>query len=356
MAITDKSTDKLLTQIATNAVKESTATAGQAGVVVVNPDGSNIAGGGGSGGAVTIADGANVSQGAVADTAYASGSGTMVSILKGIFTRLRGGQATMANSLPVTISSDQTAFPTSQGIGLEVTASASSAATIFTQDASAYRFLIIQATGTWAGTVAVEGSNDNTNWVAIPLINSVSQANSPVNSFNNNGLYLVPIGSKYLRSRVSSYSSGTVTLVAEFYYSATPLHTMGVSAGQYGTWTVTPIPATSGGGSIYRVLWPANATGVNIKPSAGQLYGYQIANTAASIRYVKLYNKATAPTVGTDTPVLTLGIQPSSSLNFDSTTGIAFAAGIGIGVTNLVADSDTTAPTANDVIVNVFYK
>jgi len=58
-----------------------------------------------------VADGADVALGAVADTAYATGSGTVIGLLKGLFARLRGGQATMANSLPVTMASDQSAIP-----------------------------------------------------------------------------------------------------------------------------------------------------------------------------------------------------------------------------------------------------
>lgn len=63
--------------------------------------------------AATIADGADVAQGAKADSAWVSGDGSVVAILKGIFGRLRGGQAAMASSLPVAISSDQSAVPVS---------------------------------------------------------------------------------------------------------------------------------------------------------------------------------------------------------------------------------------------------
>jgi hypothetical protein len=64
-------------------------------------------------GAITVADGANVAQGATADAAWSgSGSGSLVAVLKAIWTRLRGGQATMANSLPVTLASDQGAIGT----------------------------------------------------------------------------------------------------------------------------------------------------------------------------------------------------------------------------------------------------
>jgi hypothetical protein len=118
---------------------------------------------------------------------------------------------------------------------------------------------------------------------------------------------------------------------------------------------VTEVPVSSGGLTIYRVLWPANTTGVSIKGSAGQVYGWYVANTATSWRCMKLYNKATAPTVGTDTPFMTIPLPPSSATNIAFPQGIAMGTGIGIGVTTGVADGDTGAPSANDVIVNIGY-
>jgi hypothetical protein len=113
-------------------------------------------------------------------------------------------------------------------------------------------------------------------------------------------------------------------------------------------------PQTTGGLSTYRNL-SLVATGVSIKGSAGQVYGWFIANNAASARFVKFYNKASAPTVGTDTPVSTLEIPAGSAANVSFPQGIAFSLGIGIGATNLVADNDTTAPSSNDLVVNIFY-
>lgn len=162
MAIIDKSTDKSLLQIAADASKESTSTPGQDGIVVINPDGSNVGGGGGSGGAVTIADGANVSQGAVADTAYTSGSGTMVSILKGIFTRLRGGQATMANSLPVTVASDQGSFPTLEAPNTAINTGRTTVTTAGTRvtlaATTACKRLLLTALFANTGTIVVGGT------------------------------------------------------------------------------------------------------------------------------------------------------------------------------------------------------
>src|SRR5574343_280551 len=49
-----------------------------------------------------------------------------------------------------------------------------------------------------------------------------------------------------------------------------------------------------------------NATAV--KTSSGNLYAISISNAAASPRFVKLYNKNAAPTVGTDVPVLVIPV------------------------------------------------
>ena len=106
----------------------------------------------------------------------------------------------------------------------------------------------------------------------------------------------------------------------------------------------------------YRVLWPNNTTGVLIRAGGAQVKGWSLHATVASIRYVKLYDKATAPTVGTDTPTHTIMIPASGStvLNLGD-TGLRFDLGLGIGVSTGVTDADTTAPAANDVVVNLFY-
>ncbi len=120
-----------------------------------------------------------------------------------------------------------------------------------------------------------------------------------------------------------------------------------------GTDDVNLLPATTGGTSIYRNL-DVGVTGAIVKNTPGQLYGYFISNNAATARFVKVYNKATAPTQA-DTPVMTLQIPAAGAANLSQTIGAAFSAGISLRATTGVADNDTGAPTTNDVIVNVFY-
>ncbi len=126
--------------------------------------------------------------------------------------------------------------------------------------------------------------------------------------------------------------------------------------------TTSPVsmaPATSGGCLISRVLSAASTNSTSVKASAGQVYGWYITNINASPRYVKLYNKASGPTVGTDTPVMTVlvpGNAAGAGTNVEYNNGIAFATGIGLGITTGVADNDTGAVAANEVVVNLFYK
>jgi hypothetical protein len=85
------------------------------------------------------------------------------------------------------------------------------------------------------------------------------------------------------------------------------------------------------------------------------LYATNIGATAA---FVKLYNKATAPTVGTDVPAMIIpvpaavagvpGVAPQISPGFN---GLRFPLGLGLAITGAVADNDTTAVAAGQVKV-----
>lgn len=102
--------------------------------------------------------------------------------------------------------------------------------------------------------------------------------------------------------------------------------------------------------SVTRLLTCAasdNATLVSAKPC--RLYSLNGYTSAATVRFIKLYDKATAP-LSTDTPKITLALRPS--LDFSPAmpdVGVSFTQGLGFRITTLVADSDATSPTAGDV-------
>jgi hypothetical protein len=87
------------------------------------------------------------------------------------------------------------------------------------------------------------------------------------------------------------------------------------------------------------------------------LYTIIATNTTAAVKYLKLYNRTTAPTVGVAFPVLTIALQPSNVPTVISIpSGMYFNAGLAYALTGLAAQSDATALVAGDVVgVNLLY-
>jgi len=116
-----------------------------------------------------------------------------------------------------------------------------------------------------------------------------------------------------------------------------------------GTTTNTP---TTGTTSI-AINSAATTNATSVKASAGTLYQLAATNNGAAVCFLKLYNKASAPTVGTDTPISVISIPASGiPVSIDlGALGYRFTTGIALALTNLIADSDTTAIAASQVKV-----
>jgi len=115
--------------------------------------------------------------------------------------------------------------------------------------------------------------------------------------------------------------------------------------------------ASSGGGcDIYKKVSAASDNAAVVKATAGQIYTIIANNVNAAVRYLKLYNLAEAPTVGTDVPVMTLAIPAASVQRFDFPLGIAFDTGIAIATTTEATDAGTTGISANETVINIAYK
>lgn len=111
----------------------------------------------------------------------------------------------------------------------------------------------------------------------------------------------------------------------------------------------------NGATSTARLLSAAASTNAtSVKASAGTVRMVSGRNARATSVFLKFYNKASAPTVGTDTPRKTIEIPGGSTFVLDChdyyATGIAFA------LTTAAADADTGALTAGDIVcLNVDY-
>ncbi len=116
------------------------------------------------------------------------------------------------------------------------------------------------------------------------------------------------------------------------------------------------VATTAGGSTPSHAISAASTNSTLVKSTAGQIYGLAISNTNSAARYFKLYNKATAPTVGTDTPVRTIQIPGNSTVICAFPVGLSFSLGIGYGATGAMGDSDTTAIGSGDLSMDVDYK
>lgn len=117
----------------------------------------------------------------------------------------------------------------------------------------------------------------------------------------------------------------------------------------------TAITATSNGGTASRINAAASTNATSLKASAGQIYTIDVFNVAAYNVFLKLYNKASAPTVGTDTPVMTIPVPAGGGFSKTWPMGFPFATGIAYAITKLQADSDTTAVAALDLTGNTLW-
>lgn len=122
--------------------------------------------------------------------------------------------------------------------------------------------------------------------------------------------------------------------------------------------SVGPDGVAQDGWTPARLISAATTNATNVKASSGQLGVIYAVNLNAAVRYLKLYNKASAPTVGTDTPVATLPIPASTTgAGFALTIpdGLNFSLGIGYAVTTGAADGDTGAVAANEIFLLLGY-
>jgi hypothetical protein len=132
-----------------------------------------------------------------------------------------------------------------------------------------------------------------------------------------------------------------------------------IAAQVVNTPTVVPVPSAGQGASTtHKLISAATTNATSVKASQGVISGGSLTNTNAATRYFKLYNKASAPTVGTDTPTFTITLIPNVPVNlgdFVGACGYRMSTGVAYAITGGQADNDATAIGAGDVVVNLLY-
>lgn len=235
-----------------------------------------------------------------------------------------------------------------------------------------------------AGAVTFEGTYDGINWVTIPVAQVLNAATfaSLTNPYTlvastNQPFLLLTQGFQSLRIKLSTpiTGSGTVTpfvtilpflpvdpaLLNPIAAGSAIIGKVGIDQTTPGTTNaIQPIAGATGGATPSSAIAPATPAGVNLKASAGTLYGVQATTIQSTPVYIKFYNSASAPTCGSGTPVLRFMVPAASTAANGAGTniplpvsGIAFGTGLGYCVTGALADADTTAITASNTLVNI---
>jgi hypothetical protein len=100
-------------------------------------------------------------------------------------------------------------------------------------------------------------------------------------------------------------------------------------------------------GFTYSAVTAASTNAGTVKAAGGNLLEIALSNPTATPAFVKIYDKASAPTVGTDVPVITIPLDANSAKAFEfGAYGKRFANGIAIAVTGAIAATDTTNAVA----------
>lgn len=98
----------------------------------------------------------------------------------------------------------------------------------------------------------------------------------------------------------------------------------------------------------------ASNNSTNVTAVSTILYNANIVNSTATIYYFKLYDKATAPTVGTDIPVGTYACVANAMTVVPLNAGQKFLLGLGFGLVANIADADNTN-AATGLSINLGY-
>jgi hypothetical protein len=266
----------------------------------------------------------------------------------------------------------------------------------------------IQVTGTYTGALSLQATLDGTNWITLggtPLINlntsgylaSITSALQSVFQCEAAGALKMRVtglaamtGTAVVTIRViqgaaamvaldNALPAGTAIIGALVGNQSTNIAQLngGTIATSNGTvsantariaiasdntansnpWLDTLVPsAAQGSSSTHHLISAASTNATSVKGSAGTVGVLQCSNINAAVRYLKLYNKATAPTVGTDTPVMTIAIPPNSNISLDcGPYGMRFSTGIAYALTTGITVADTGAVAVSEHSVSMFY-
>lgn len=206
------------------------------------------------------------------------------------------------------------------------------------------------------GTITFEGSIDGVTFFPLPAFGTTAGA-ATAGAFVNPGAQLFYVAGgpalKTIQCRCSAYTSGSAIVTGTSDDNGTPsLVPMIALGGGSGNASASQ----TGAFTRHRAVSAATDNPTNVKATAGNVPYLLISNDGIAKAFMKLYDKATAPS-NADTPVSTI-LLPLGALQVPINDGALrhpFALGIGYRLTGLLADADNTAVVAGAIAVNMLY-
>ncbi|WP_292929165.1 hypothetical protein [Novosphingobium sp. PASSN1] len=99
-------------------------------------------------------------------------------------------------------------------------------------------------------TITYEQSNDGTNWVTLPVISAAAANAAPVTTSTAVGVYTYVSSAAFIRARVSTYTSGTVSVVLNQKQQVAPASGVSLAAGSSGIGSVAVTGTATVSGTI----------------------------------------------------------------------------------------------------------
>lgn len=305
--------------------------------------------------------------------------------LSDILTQLNLGQLPAANSLAVSLATEQVkdilvvgaAAQSAIGNNILLNVAGVGAIDTINQDTGistrSFYCQIVATVGISAGQIIFEGSNNNVNFNPITVTDDAIVTGTPIITAqtiasNTVRVYSGKCAYRYLRCRISTgFVGGTIQSFTRYSTSdyiprittvaqatnSTLNASISMAAGQ----TITPSPLTTTGyNSYHKLISLATVNATSVKTTTANVGSINISNTQATPRYFKIYNKAPAPTVGTDVPIFTFYIPANDTIQIDiPAMGLRLTTGLAFAITANAADADNTAIGAGDIITNINY-
>lgn len=174
-----------------------------------------------------------------------------------------------------------------------VSGSVTSAATLFTQDMLGYSSITVQIiANASANTITFETSDDSTNWSSVSGLVTGSVGTTATifsSALTTVSMFRFPKAGRYFRARVSTFVSGTTTVVGNLHKYAVPnvLSTSSLLAGTVAIGKAAPgytsaqTPASASSGVAANASAAATLTGVSAKST--YLTGFDITSDGATV-------------------------------------------------------------------------